>query len=68
MEDSSPADLRLARAILRIRNMVKSFRTASFLHVLRENNKDADSEANRAVSLSEGSLLVDETEEWDFIP
>ena len=68
VEDSSPTDLRLARAILRIRNMVKAFRTASFLHVLRENNKEADSEANKAVLLSEGSLLIDETEEWDSIP
>ena len=58
VEDSSPTDIRLARVISRIRILVKSFRTASFLHVLRENNKDADLEANRAVPLPAGFLLT----------
>ena len=68
VEDSSPVDIRLARVISRTRNLVKSFRTASFLHVLRENNKAADLEANRAVSLPAGCLLADGIENWDPIP
>ena len=68
VEDSSPADIRLARVISRIRTLVKSFRTTTFLHVLRENNKAADLEANRAVPLPAGCLLADGIENWDSIP
>ena len=68
LEDSSPADLRLARVISRIRILVKSFQNANFIHVLRGNNKDADLEANRAVPLPAGSLLKDGIVEWDSIP
>jgi len=68
VEDSSPADIRLARVISRIKILVKSFQTASFLHALRENNKDVDLEANMAVPLPAGFLLTERSEEWDSIP
>jgi ribonuclease HI len=68
VEDSFPADIRLARVISRIRILVKSLWTASFLHVLRENNKEADLEAKRAVPLPAGFLLTEGSEEWDSIP
>ena len=59
VEDSSPVDIRLARVISRIRSLTKSFWTTTFLHVLRENNKATDLEANRAVPLPAGCLLAD---------
>ena len=68
VEDSLPADIRLARVISRIRILVKSLQTASFLHVLRENNKEVDLEANRAVPLPASFLLIEGSEEWDSIP
>ena len=68
VEDSSLADVRLARIISRIKTLMKSFRTTTFLHVLRENNKAVDLEANRAVPLPPGCLLADGIESWDSIP
>ena len=68
VEDSSLVDISLARIISRIRILMKSFWTTSLLYVLRENNKDFDIEANRAVPLSAGYLLADEIESWDSIP
>jgi hypothetical protein len=54
--------------VSRIKSLIKSFQSINFFHVLRENNKDADAEANKAALLSAGSLLRDRDEDWDPIP
>lgn len=59
VENSVPSDFRFARVVARIKTLVNSFQSIKFFHVLRENNKDADSEANKVVHLSTGSLLRD---------
>eukprot|EP00253_Pinus_taeda_P010169 PITA_10169 len=65
---SIPRDLRLARLIQRIRGMAKMFQNLKFYHVLRDNNKEADLEANKAAQLSAGTLNRDEEEKWVPIP
>ena len=40
--------------------MVNEFKAINFLHVLRENNKHADSMANKGVELDCGSLLCNQ--------
>ena len=40
----------------------------NFFHVLRDNNKDADLEANKAALLSAGAMIRDGEETWDPIP
>ena len=66
--NSSPRDLRLARLISRIRTLGNLFKKFSYYHVLRENNKEADLEANKAVLISAGAIIRDEDETWDPIP
>ena len=63
-----PQDLRLARLVTRIKKLVKSLQSVNFFHVLWENNKNTDLEANKAALLSVGTLLSDGDEEWDLIP
>ena len=68
VDNSAPTDFRFARLMTRIKTLVKTFQSLNFFHVLRENNKDADSEANKAVLLSVDTLLRDRDEAWDLIP
>ena len=68
VDNSPPKDLRLARLVSRIKSLIKSFQSINFFHVWRENNKDADTKANKAALLSAGSLLRDRDEDWDPIP
>lgn len=68
MDNTVPLDLRLARLVTRIKILVKSLQSLNFFHVLRENNKDADVEANKVALLSAGALLRDGNEGWDPIP
>lgn len=65
---SKPSDLRLARMIFRITDLANSFQKLSFYHVLRANNKQADTEANKAALLSAGALCRGGKESWDPIP
>ena len=62
VDRSSPSDLRLSRLMSRIRSLSKSFQSLNFFHVKRDNNKDVDGEANKAVLLSLGVLLRDGNE------
>ena len=68
MDKTSPSDLRLARLLSRIRVLINTFQNLEFLHVKRENNKEADAEANKAMFLPPGTLLRDGEEIWDPIP
>lgn len=68
LDNSTPTDFRFARLMTRIETLVKTFQSLNFFHVLRETNKDADSEANKEFFLSVGSLLRDRDEAWDLIP
>eukprot|EP00253_Pinus_taeda_P018975 PITA_18975 len=68
VDKTTPSDVRLARLISRIRILINTFQNLEFLHVKRENNKEADAEANKAVLLPPGTLLRDGEESWDFIP
>ena len=68
MDNSSPADLRLSRLRSRIRILLQSFQSLDFFHVMRDNNKEADAEANTAALLPLGALLKDRVEAWDPIP
>eukprot|EP00253_Pinus_taeda_P029236 PITA_29236 len=68
VDKSSPSDLRLSRLLSRIRVLTNTFQNLEFLHVKRENNKEADAEANKAVLLPPGALLRDGDEGWDPIP
>ena len=65
---SIPRDLRLARLIQRIRGMAKMFQNLKFYHVLRDNNKEADLEANKVAQLSAGAMKRDGEEAWVPIP
>ena len=65
---SFPSDLRLARLMTRIRTLSKSFQSLKLFHVKRDNNKDANVEANKAVFLFLGVLLREGDESWDPIP
>lgn len=66
--NTTPRDLRLARLIHRIRNLGKLFQNLKYFHVLRDNNKEADIEANKVVLLSVGAMIRDGDETWDPIP
>ena len=68
MDNSAPTDFIFARVVTRIKTLVKTLQSVNFFHVLRENNKDVDLEANKAVLLSASTLLRDRDEEWDPIP
>lgn len=61
------ADLQLARAITRIKDMTKLLKL-EFFHILRNNNKEANIEANKATQLSAGTILRDNEISWDPIP
>ena len=65
---SKPMDLRLARLIHRIADLGDSFHNLNLYHVLRANNKEADTEANRATLLTVDALLRGEQEIWEPIP
>jgi len=52
----------------RIKKLASSFQKLSFFHVLRNNNKEVDAEANRVSLLPAGTLLWDAKENWDPIP
>jgi len=64
----SPSDLRLSRLLSRINTLTSSFQKLEFLHIKRENNKEADAEANIAVHLPLGKYIRDREEGWDPIP
>ena len=68
VDSASPSDLRLSRLIRRIRTLSNSFQCLNFYHVMRDNNKDADAEANKAVSLPLGVIVRDGVESWDPVP
>lgn len=60
-------DIWLARTISRIKGMIKSLKL-EFFHVLRNNNKEVDVEANKAAQLDAGTFLRDSEVSWDPIP
>lgn len=66
--NTTPWDLRLARLIHRIRSLGKLFQNLKYFHVLRDNNKEADLEANKATLLSARAMVRDGDEAWDPIP
>ena len=68
VENSRPKDLWLTRLMTRIKKLASSFQKLSFFHVLRNNNKEVDAEANRVALLLAVTLLWDEKENWDPIP
>ena len=68
VENTSPKDIRLLRLMMRIKQITNSFHKVSFFHVMRNNNKDVDMEANRAARLPAGTLVWNEKESWDLIP
>ena len=68
MDNFVPKDLKLARLVTRIKTLVKSLQSVNFFHVLWENNKDADLEANKAALIFVDTLLRDRDEDWDPIP
>ena len=63
-----PKDIRFARLIKRITAISKTLQKVTFFHVLRNNNKEVDLEANKAALLPAGSLLNNGHEEWAPIP
>ena len=65
---SETKDLRLARLIHKILDLGDSFHNLSVYHVLRANNKEADTEANKAALLMAGALLKGRQEIWEPIP
>jgi len=66
--NSTPRHLRLARLIQRIRSVAKLFQNLKYFHVLRDNNKEADLEANKVAHLSVGAMKRDGEETWVPIP
>lgn len=46
-----PRDIMLRQIVLRIQRVASSFQSLLFFNVLRNNNKEADQEANRVVAL-----------------
>lgn len=68
MDNSSPSDLKLSRLLSIIKFLTNTFQSLEFFHVKRENNKEADAEANKAVLLPPGALIRDGDEDWDPIP
>lgn len=68
VDNASPSDLRLSRLIRRIRTLSNSFQCLNFYHIKRDNNKDADAEANKAVTLPLGVIVRDGVESRDPIP
>ena len=66
--NSSPRDLRLARLISIIKSLRKLFQNLKYFHILRDNNKESDLEANKAALLSVRAMIGDEDETWDPIP
>lgn len=68
VDNSSPLDLRLSRLLSRINSLTYSFQNLEFLHIKRDNNKEADAEANKAVLLPLGNYIRDGEEGWDPIP
>lgn len=68
VDNASLSDLRLSRLIRRIRTLSNSFQCLNFYHIKRDNNKDADAEANKAVTLPLGVIVRDGVESRDPIP
>lgn len=68
VDNTSPRDFQLAIVVTKIRNLVGSFLQVNFFHVLRQNNKEADVEANKAILLPIGTQIRDGVKEWDSIP
>jgi len=68
VDNTSPRDFRHARVVARIRKLVDSFLQVNFFHILRQNNKEADAEANKVVFLPVGTQIRDGVEDWDPIP
>lgn len=66
--NSSLRNLRLARQIYKIRSLGKLFQNLKYFHVLRDNNKEADLEANKASLLSARAMIRDGDQTWDPIP
>ena len=65
---AEPKDINFSRLIKRINAISKTLQKVTFFHVLRENNKDADLEANKVALLPAGSLLQNGHEDWAPIP
>ena len=57
VKGSAPKDAKIKRIIERIRLLLASTSTDVF-HILRENNREADKMANRAIGMAPGSLQV----------
>ena len=47
---------------------MSTFHAIHLFHILRELNGEADKEANKAVFLSKGVLLLEKTEGFDKLP
>lgn len=64
--NSNPTNLHLARLLTRIKSISKSLHLTYF-HVLRTNNKAADTQANIAVHLDAGTILRNKESLWATI-
>jgi ribonuclease HI len=60
--------MRLRQILQKIKLLMTTFHCIQLFHILRELNGEADKEANKAVFLSKGVLLLDETEGFDKLP
>jgi len=55
--------------VVRIKQIVASFSSLHYYHVLQSNNAEADYEANKVVGIHPGVLLSNEVEDgWDLLP
>ena len=59
-ENLMPNNMTLRHLIQKIMAQTSSFKKIDFYHVLRENNSNADHEANKGTSLSLGELILNE--------
>jgi hypothetical protein len=59
-KEPSKKTLRFATSLKMIRHMLSCIPHISFIHVVWENNKMVDSQANLALSLSKGTIQVNE--------
>ena len=68
VDNTYPSDIRLSRLIRRIRTLLKAFQSINFYHIKRDNNNEADVEANKAVTLPPGVINSNGVESRDPIP
>jgi ribonuclease HI len=65
---SHPPNIHLKAILQRISAIIKHFSNISLFHVLRRNNQMVDTQANLAISLEPGSLVVNGLTQYKPIP